>query len=548
MNASIERNRSAYVTLADAFSKIGIDQQAAFLNWGYAPVAGMPDEALDPASDTGSNAPFERLVSELIGPLRFDGQRFADIGCGRGGALEFIARHHRPLSFTGIDLSTDNITAARKLLGERRVRLQIADACNLPLGDKSQDVIFNLESSGAYPDMGAFLGHVYRTLAPGGVFLHGDLWPRQMVAPFRQIMEDMGFVCESFRDVTIQVCHARERMPPSLVDRLALQPDMGELRDYFAAPGSAMWNCLDQGEIVYLLTRWRKTGNGTSKPDLTRLNTRSRDIEACLVSGRDLTERRAKWFPFGAPRRTAQVNILAFPHAVAGASAFKGWRPAFPQNWQFSPVQLPGRESRIGEPPFTSLADAVEDILPLVVPYLDRPLVLAGWSLGSKLAFEFAHRIEKERHGVPQLVVTGACPGPHEKLPDIASFFGGNDIETRLRILGGTPQSVLNNMEMLGTLKSAMEGDIAMAAGYCSEAVIGAPILAISTSEDELVSQEAVESWRTRTSAGFDHVRLEGGHFLARDDGEKVAVTVRDAIERRLDITATAIGRGYNAA
>lgn len=533
MNASIERNRSAYFTLADAFSRVGIDRQASFLNWGYAPVAG---EALDPAPDAGSNAPFERLVSELIGPLQLDGLRFADIGCGRGGALDFVSRHHRTLSLMGIDLSADNIVAARDLLGGRRVRLQVANACDLPLADQSQDVIFNLESSGAYPDMAAFIGHVHRVLVPGGVFLHGDLWPRHMVAPFRQIMEGMGFVCESFRDVTIQVCHARERMPASLLDRLATQPDMGELRDYFAAPGSSMWNCLDQGEIVYLLTRWRKTGDGAQHMDRARLNTRSHDIEACLAKGRDLAERRAKWFPFGAPRRTARVNILAFPHAVAGASAFKGWRPVFVPDWQFSPVQLPGRESRISEPPFTSLAEAVEDILPLVTPYLDRPLVLAGWSLGSKLAFELARRIEEGGHRMPQLVVTGVCPGPHEKLPDIASFFGGNDIETRLRILGGTPQSVLNNMEMLGTLKCAMEGDIAMAAGYCSEAVIGAPILAISTSEDELVSQEAVESWKGRTSAAFDHVRLEGGHFLARDDGQKVAVVIRKAIERQLDV------------
>jgi surfactin synthase thioesterase subunit/SAM-dependent methyltransferase len=535
MNASIERNRSAYLTLADAFSRVGIDRQAAFLNWGYAPVEGLPDEVPGPEPAAGSNAPFERLVSELIGPSLLDGLRFADIGCGRGGALAFISRRHRPLSLTGIDLSADNIAAARELLDGRRVRLQVGNACDLPFSDNSQDVIFNLESSGAYPDMAAFLGHVHRALAPDGMFLHGDLWPRHMVTPFRQTMEDMGFTCERFRDVTAQVCRARELMPSSLLDRLATQPDMKELRDYFAAPGSAMWNCLDRGEIVYLLTRWQKTGERAHVMDRARLNTRSHDIEVLIAEGRDLAEKRSKWFPFGAPRRTANVNILAFPHAVAGASAFKGWRHVFAPDWQFSPVQLPGRESRISEPPFTSLAEAVEDILPLVTPYLDRPLVLAGWSLGSKVAFELARRIEEKGYRIPQLVVTGVCPGPHEKLPDIASFFGGNDIETRLRILGGTPQSVLTNVEMLGTLKSAMEGDIAMAAGYWSEAVIGAPILAISASEDELVSREVVVSWRGRTSAAFDHVRLEGGHFLARDEGEKVALVIRKAVEAQLD-------------
>ena len=70
---------------------------------------------------------------------------------------------------------------------------------------------------------------------------------------------------------------------------------------------------------------------------------------------------------------------------------------------------------------------------------------------------------------------------------------------------------------------------------YRSEATIRAPMLALSATRDDLVSQEAVESWRPRTAGGFTHRRLEGGHFMARDDAAAVANVVREAVAARLN-------------
>lgn len=529
-----ERTRSAYSALDEAFVQAGLDGHAHFLNWGYEPIAGLADSAVTGLVQPGANEACERLVAELVGPVSLDGLRVADIGCGRGGALDVVLRRFRPLSAIGLDLSADNIAGARRLLCGRRVRLQVADACALPLGEASQDVVLNLESSGAYPDMGAFLHHVRRVLAPGGLFLHGDLWPSELVGPFIETMEEMGFVLESLRDVTRQVCRARDRMPAGLMSRLAGSRGAAEVEDYFAAPGSAMYDCLDRGAITYLLCRWRRGEDPGGSVDTGPLERRAARIEALLGEARASLAERADWFPFGGPRRGADVNILAFPHAVAGASAFKNWQARFPRDWQVSPVQLPGREGRIAEPPFTSLSAAVEALLPKVRPYRDTPLVLLGWSLGSKIAFELAHRLEQEGVCQPLLVVAGVCPGPHEPLPDLRSFFGEDGMETRLRLLGGTPENILSSGEMLSALQTTMEGDTAMAASYRSEAVIRAPMLALSATGDELVSKEAVESWRPRTCGGFNHRRLEGGHFMARDDAPTVAGVVKEAVAARL--------------
>ncbi|CAN0503719.1 unnamed protein product, partial [Scytosiphon promiscuus] len=195
-------------------------------------------------------------------------------------------RGGRPLSLTGVDLSADNIAGARRLLAGRRVRLQVADACALPLASRSQDVILNLESFGAYPDMGAFLRHVRRMLVPGGLFLHGDLWPAKLVASFLETMEALGFVLESLRDVTRQVCRARDRMPSHLMGRLAGTTGVADVQDYFAAPGSAMYACLDSGDIVYLLGRWRRGEEQEDDVDASRLDRRTAAIEVLLEEAR----------------------------------------------------------------------------------------------------------------------------------------------------------------------------------------------------------------------------------------------------------------------
>uniref|UniRef100_UPI003BABCE13 alpha/beta fold hydrolase n=1 Tax=Stappia sp. TaxID=1870903 RepID=UPI003BABCE13 len=531
----VERTRSAYAALDEAFVKARLDGHAHFLNWGYEPVPGLADDALPGLVRPGSNETSERLVAELVGPVSLDNLRMADIGCGRGGALDVILRRFHPLSATGLDLSADNIAGARRLLAGRRVRLQVADACAVPLADASQDIVLNLESSGAYPNMGAFLRHVRRVLVPGGFFLHGDLWPAELVDPLIETMEEMGFALESLRDVTRQVCRARDRMPAGLMARLAGSRGAAEVQDYFAAPGSAMYDCLDRGSIAYLLCRWRRGEDRVESADPAVLQERAARIEELLEEARASLAERSEWFPFGGPRHGADVNILAFPHAVAGASAFKNWQARFPRDWQVSPVQLPGREGRIAEPPFTTLSAAVEALMLRVRPYRDTPLVLVGWSLGSKIAFELARRLEHDDICQPLLVVAGVCPGPHQPLPDLSSFFGEDGMETRLRLLGGTPENILSSGEMLSALQTTMEGDTAMAASYRSEATIRAPMLALSATRDDLVSQEAVESWRPRTAGGFTHRRLEGGHFMARDDAAAVADVVREAVAARLN-------------
>ncbi|ACA14742.1 Thioesterase [Methylobacterium sp. 4-46] len=165
---------------------------------------------------------------------------------------------------------------------------------------------------------------------------------------------------------------------------------------------------------------------------------------------------------------------------------------------------------------------AAEALLPLLDSVRHRPLALVGWSLGCKIAFALARRLE-ETGTVARLLMLGACPSPDRPVPASLLPRPGESWAEPLRRLGGTAEAVLAHDGMLGTLRDSLEGDFAMATGYRSEAVVAAPILAVAAEADALVSMEAVEAWEARTSAGFTLHRLPGGHFALRDEGPALA-------------------------
>ena len=65
------------------------------------------------------------------------------------------------------------------------------DAQNLPLEDKTYDVVLNVESSHRYPDFKSFLSEVSRLLKPDGYFLFTDFRFHHEMASFNEIIDSL---------------------------------------------------------------------------------------------------------------------------------------------------------------------------------------------------------------------------------------------------------------------------------------------------------------------------------------------------------------------
>jgi len=134
------------------------------------------------AEDSGQSvlAALESHILPLAPGLRerlSEGIEVLDVGCGRGRAINQLARLYHGSRFTGIDLSPAAIAYARaeaRRHGAGNALFETRDAATLDL-DACYDLVTAFDAVHDQADPAAVLANVYRALRPGGLFLMQDI-------------------------------------------------------------------------------------------------------------------------------------------------------------------------------------------------------------------------------------------------------------------------------------------------------------------------------------------------------------------------------------
>ena len=227
------------------------------------------------------------------------------------------------------------------------------------------------------------------------------------------------------------------------------------------------------------------------------------------------------------------MRVFCFHYAGGGASVFRAWWKELPQGVEVLPVQLPGRESRFGEPLVSNMPALVPDLVQAIRPLCDRPFVFFGHSMGSLVAFEVAAALQREGLAVSRLLVS-ASRAPHlpaeatniHKLPDA-------EFASELRLMKGTPEAVLDNAGLMELMMPVLRADFELVETYEFEGAgpLGAPITAIGGLMDADVGHDRLEPWMRHTTGDFRLLMLAGGHYLLADCSPLVKRLLRDEVE-----------------
>jgi len=202
-------------------NNIDKNAEVLFMNYGYS----SPDlkVTLGPADEP--NRYSVQLYHLLGSAVDLRNRAIAEIGCGRGGGLSYVARTFSPATALGVDLDKNAVGFCVKHYTTAGLSFAQGDAQNLPfLNDNSFDAILNVESSHRYPRMDLFLKEVCRLLRPGGYFLYTDFRYDHEIAGLRQRLVDSGMSVLKEVMITDNVVEAlaaddpRRRM---LIDKLA---------------------------------------------------------------------------------------------------------------------------------------------------------------------------------------------------------------------------------------------------------------------------------------------------------------------------------------
>lgn len=177
------------------------------------------------------------------------------------------------------------------------------------------------------------------------------------------------------------------------------------------------------------------------------------------------------------------------------------------------------------EPAFTSLEDLVSELAEVLRPWLDRPYVLFGASMGTLIAFELARTFADTPVGPPARLLVAAHRGPHlpdpgpllHRLPDAAFV-------QELQRLHGTPDDVLAHPELRALLLPLLRADFTLCETYRWRPgpPLACPIVAFGGQDDPEISRQDLAGWREHTRGAFTLRMLPGGHFFVQ--------TARDAL------------------
>jgi medium-chain acyl-[acyl-carrier-protein] hydrolase len=223
------------------------------------------------------------------------------------------------------------------------------------------------------------------------------------------------------------------------------------------------------------------------------------------------------WIAYRMPSPQARLRLFCFPYAGGGASIFRAWPEGLPADVEVCPVQLPGRGTRLMEPPFTRLPPLIQALAQALLPLLDKPFAFFGHSLGALVSFELARQLRRQHAVQPVCLFISADRAPQipNRDPPIHSLPEGEFL-VELRRLNGTPREVFEDEELMQIMLPLLRADFAVyeTYGYSTEPPLNCPISAFGGLQDLRVSRGDLEAWRDQTSVAFSLRMFPGDHFF----------------------------------
>lgn len=229
-----------------------------------------------------------------------------------------------------------------------------------------------------------------------------------------------------------------------------------------------------------------------------------------------------------------RFSVACLPFAGSGASFYRPWQKLAGEKMRVVPLQLPGRQERFADEPFTEVTD-VRSLAPELMRQAGPgPVVLFGHSLGAVLAFELARELERLDFDQLEHLVASGSPGPWHGRPQRATGLDDDAFLARVREFAGYDHEVFDNPEMRELLIPLLRADVAMHEDYkpAADPLLSIPVTAVRGIDDTLVSPAQAAQWRETTTGPFFAENVPGGHMYLSDDPRLVLATIEHCVAR----------------
>lgn len=232
----------------------------------------------------------------------------------------------------------------------------------------------------------------------------------------------------------------------------------------------------------------------------------------------------------------ASIRLFCFPYAGGSAAIYHHWPQLIHPKLVVCPAHLPGRGRRFSERPIEQVDCLINELLVAIIPYIDKPYAFFGHSMGALVAYELAHKISKAGFRQPEHLIVSGKQAPHlsrnkhnlHHLPEAA-------FKEELKQLNGTPQEVLDSVELMELMLPLLRADFKLVETYQynHSTPLTMPITAFTGVDDVDIPVSDIIDWKVHTHNDFKYYELPGDHFFINKAGGEICEIINKIIKVR---------------
>lgn len=228
------------------------------------------------------------------------------------------------------------------------------------------------------------------------------------------------------------------------------------------------------------------------------------------------------------------MKLFCLPYAGGSETIYYKWKSYLQPLIEVLPIELKGRGKRFSEVFYENLEEAVEDIFENIKDkILDNDYAIYGHSMGSLLAYELYYKIYNENAKVPKHIFFSGYKAPsiiRERentytLPDY-------DFMKKVMELGGTPDELMNNQELLQIFLPIIRSDFKILETYNykkRKEKIHCDVSILNGRQDSINSKEIL-AWKDHVCGDFKVHNFEGNHFFINTNVENIAKIISNTL------------------
>lgn len=232
------------------------------------------------------------------------------------------------------------------------------------------------------------------------------------------------------------------------------------------------------------------------------------------------------------------IKLFCFPYAGGSSMIFNKWKPylnAFP-DIELIPVELAGRGTRMEEPLYSELQEAVEDLYQVVISKInDSQYAFFGHSLGGLLVYELAQKIRQLNMPQPvHLFFSGRC-APDIKRNKKYHLMDNDEFKLKVFKLGGTPSEFFDHPQLMELFLPVLRNDFRIAETDLSEQKLNPFDCDISVflgRQDYEISPQVANRWKMHTKGTCVLHYFDGGHFFLHEEVAGITKLIKEYLNK----------------